>query len=349
MTAHKKVFLTGASGFVASHVLELLVKQGYSVKATVRSQDKADYILTRYKGKPVETVIVPDIQDPHAFDAALDGDHEITAVLHTASPFFAAKEDPLKELLDPAVKGTTHLLQAIKKYAPQVTQVVITSSYAAIANPDKANDHSFIHSESVWSNVTWEQAVSDLTVSYRGSKKFAEKALWDFIENEKPNFTGTTVNPPLIFGPLIHQIDKISQINTSSNFIYSLLHRQPAEDPSSYSEKANLWADVRDVAFAHVAPLADPAKFSGERLFVTSGYYSDQDILDIANKHFPALKGKIAVGNPGTGSRAIESVSRYDNEKTTKLLDIKYISLDKSLSETIETLVELDEKNGTSL
>lgn len=348
MSAHKKVFLTGASGFLAAHVLEQLVEQGYAVKATVRSQAKADYILARYKGKPVEVVIVPDIQDPHAFDVALDGDHDITAVVHTASPFFMAKTDPLKELLEPAVKGTTHVLQAIKKHAPQVTQVVITSSYAAISNVNRATDPTFHVNEDVWANITWDQAVEDLTMSYRGSKKFAEEAFWEYIEKEKPNFTGTTINPPLIYGPLIQHVEKVENINTSSKLVYDLLHEK-VEDPKTYSERNFLWVDVRDVAIAHVTPLSKPAEYAGKRLLVTPGYIADQDILDLANKEFPALKGKIPTGNPGTGSRNADKTAKLDNSRTNKLLGIKYISFEKSLKETIDSLLELDEKLGTSL
>jgi nucleoside-diphosphate-sugar epimerase len=347
--AHKKVFLTGATGFLASHVLELLVARGYNVKVSVRSQPKANYILAKYSGKPVEAVIVPDIQEEHAFDAALQGDKEITAVLHTASPFFAAKSDPFKELLDPAIKGTTNVLKAIKQHAPQVSQVVITSSFAAISNLDKQNDPTFVHDESVWASVTWEQATTDLSYTYRGSKKFAEKAFWDFIEQEKPNFTGTTVNPPLIYGPLVQKVDNIDKINTSSKIVYDLLHSKEAENPLSYSENLSLWVDVRDVALAHVVPLEKPVEAAGRRLFTTPGFYSNQDILDIANEHFPELKGKIPVGNPGTGKRNAGKNAQFENSKTNTFLDIKYITLEQSIVDTIKTLLDINKKHGVTL
>ncbi|KAF5093307.1 hypothetical protein D0Z03_002475 [Geotrichum reessii] len=347
--AHKKVFLTGATGFLAAHVLEVLVARGYNVKVSVRSQAKADYILSNYSDKPVEAVIVADIQDEHAFDSALENDKDITAVIHTASPFFTAKSDPLKELLDPAIKGTTNVLKAIKQYAPQVSQVVITSSFAAISNLDKVNDPTFTHDESVWASVTWEQATTDLSLSYRGSKKFAEKAFWDFIEQEKPNFTGTTVNPPIIYGPLVHNVESIDKINTSSKIIYDLLHSKEAEDPLSYSESAPLWVDVRDVALAHVVPLEKPAETAGRRLFTTPGFYTNQDVLDIANDQFPELKGKIPVGKPGTGKRNIDKYARFENSKTNKILGIKYITLEKSIVDTIKTLLAINDKHGVTL
>lgn len=348
-SVHKKVFLTGATGFLASHVLELLVARGYNVKVSVRSQDKADYILSKYSGKPVEAVIVPDIQEEHAFDAVLQGDKDITAVLHTASPFFTAKTDPFKELLDPAIKGTTNVLKAIKQYAPQVSQVIVTSSYAAIVNIDKQNDPTFVHDESTWSNLTWEQATTDLASSYRGSKKFAEKAFWDFIEQEKPNFTGTTVNPPLIYGPLLQKVDSIDKINTSSKVVYDILHSKEAPNPLVYSEVLIPWVDVRDVALAHVVPLEKPAEAAGRRLFTAPGYSSGQDILDIANENFPELKGKIPVGKPGTGQRNVDKYTKLDISKTTDFLGIKYITLEKSIVDTIKTLLDIDREHGVTL
>lgn len=47
--------------------------------------------------------------------------------------------DVKKDLLDPAIIGTTGILKAIKKNAPSVKRVVITSSFAAIVNGPKGN------------------------------------------------------------------------------------------------------------------------------------------------------------------------------------------------------------------
>ncbi len=44
-------------------------------------------------------------------------------------------QDPIKDFLDPAIKGTKGILQSVRDYAPAVKRVVITSSSAAILNP----------------------------------------------------------------------------------------------------------------------------------------------------------------------------------------------------------------------
>lgn len=87
-------------------------------------------------------------------------------VLHTASPFHFNIQDPVKDFLDPAIKGTTGILKAIKAYAPSVKRVVITSSFAAIVN---SKQHPKVYSEKEWNPVTWEEAMDHSNV-YRASK-----------------------------------------------------------------------------------------------------------------------------------------------------------------------------------
>jgi len=86
-----RVLLTGGSGFIAAHTLDVLLRHGHSVVTTVRSQDKADKIKEAYakyaeKGQ-LGFTIVPDIAQPDAFEKAVISDPPFEAVLHTASPF----------------------------------------------------------------------------------------------------------------------------------------------------------------------------------------------------------------------------------------------------------------------
>lgn len=67
--------------------------------------------------------VVADVSQPDAFDDVVKLDPPLDAVIHTASPFHFNMEDP-KDFLDPAIKGTVSLLNAIKKGAPTVRRVV---------------------------------------------------------------------------------------------------------------------------------------------------------------------------------------------------------------------------------
>ena len=132
-------------------------------------------------------MIVPDIAQEGAFDKvslslpffenqmdlpqihekAVQSQPPFDYVLHTASPFHHMFEDPVEDMLEPAIKGTTGILKAIKAYAPEVKRVVVTSSFAAIVNADS---HPKVYDESSWNPVTWDEAVAERSKTYRGSK-----------------------------------------------------------------------------------------------------------------------------------------------------------------------------------
>ena len=89
-------------------------------------------------------------------------------VIHTASPFHYKFTDPVTEVLDPAIKGTTGILKAIKAFAPTVKRVVITSSFAAMLRDGNSVK---VYDESVWGNITWDEATGENKLAtYRASK-----------------------------------------------------------------------------------------------------------------------------------------------------------------------------------
>ncbi|KAH0416512.1 NAD(P)-binding protein, partial [Aureobasidium melanogenum] len=174
-----RVLLTGGSGFIAAHVLDILLEHGHSVVTTVRSQEKANKIKEAHPNvseKQLSFAIVEDIAQEGAFDKAVVSDPPFEAVIHTASPFHFNVTDVQKELLDPAVIGTTGILKSIKKSAPSVKRVVITSSFAAIVNPSKGNWPGHTYSEADFNPITHQEALENPAAGYRASKTFAEKA-----------------------------------------------------------------------------------------------------------------------------------------------------------------------------
>lgn len=70
-------------------------------------------------------------------------------------------------------------------------------------NAKVGNRPGYTYSEKDWNPITEEEAIQDPMSGYRGSKTFAERAAWDYVEKEKPNFTLTVVcltplPPPII-------------------------------------------------------------------------------------------------------------------------------------------------------
>ncbi|KAK4179448.1 hypothetical protein QBC36DRAFT_322455 [Triangularia setosa] len=345
-----KVLLTGGSGFIAAHILDQLLTASHTVITTVRSQSKASAITSAYPSQSASSslivAIVPDIAKPGAFDEVIEQHGaDLEVVLHTASPFHFKFSDPKKELIDPALIGTTSILKAIAAYAPSVKRVVVTSSFAAIINESHVSDPSTVFSESSWNPVTIDDIHKNPATAYRASKTLAEKAAWDFVKDPANNakFDLVTVNPPMVFGPVVHHLATLEAINTSNERIVDAI-KGKWKDEIPPTGQAYIWVDVRDVAAAHVkAGLELGQKVSGKRLFVVSGWFSNAEIAEVLRKNFPEDKGQLP--EEGTkGGELPEEGKRfgYDNSETTRLLGIEWIGLEKSLVDTVTSLKKVE-------
>jgi nucleoside-diphosphate-sugar epimerase len=300
---------------------------------TVRSEEKGQKILENHKGIPenkLSYVIVTDIAQDGAFDEAVVSDPPFDAVLHTASPFHFNITDPKKDLLDPAIIGTTGILKAIKAKAPNVKRVAITSSFAAIINP---KGHPKSYSEEDWNPVTMEEALGDPATAYRGSKTFAEQSAWDFMENEKPNFQLSTLCPPLVFGPVVHYLNSLDAINTSNARMRDMMQGKMKEKLAPTG--TFIWVDVRDLAMAHVKAIELP-EAAGKRFFVTAGYMSNKDIADCMRENFPDLRSQLPPED--SQSDMPKDVFKYDNSRSVDILDLKYRSLNECVKDTVRSL-----------
>ncbi|KAL8948740.1 MAG: hypothetical protein Q9222_005093, partial [Ikaeria aurantiellina] len=328
-----RVLLTGGSGFIAIHVLEALLTQGHSVVTSVRSEQKAQMIrdtFPNYSKDKLDFAIVPDIAQEGAFDEAVKSNPPFEWVLHTASPFHFNVTDTKKDLLDPAIIGTTGILKAIKQYAPSVKRVIITSSFAAVFSPKVGNRPGYTYSEKDWNPITEEEAIQDPPSGYRASKTFAEKAAWEFIDKEKPNFTISTMNPPMVFGPIHPKLQTLDTLNTSNQRIRDMmLGKMQDEIPPS---GVFVWTDVRDLALAHIRAAERP-KAAGKRFFVTAGYYSNRELADDIREKLSDVKIATKGGEFPEGE-----YFDYDNSRTKDILGIKFRSLKDMVNDTIPTL-----------
>ena len=123
----KKVLITGADGFIGSHLTEALVNQGYDVRAFVyynsfNSYGWLDSISLKTKNQ-IE-FFTGDIRDPNGVREAMKG---VDVVFHLAAliaiPFSYHSPD---SYIDTNVKGTLNIIQAAKDF--QVSRVLVTST-----------------------------------------------------------------------------------------------------------------------------------------------------------------------------------------------------------------------------
>lgn len=134
----KKVLVTGADGFIGSHLTELLVNEGYDVRAFVyyNSQNSWGWLDTFDKKflKKID-IFCGDIRDPNGVKEAMKG---IDTVFHLAAliaiPFSYHSPD---SYVDTNIKGTLNVLQAAKETGARVlvtstSEVYGTAQYVPI-------------------------------------------------------------------------------------------------------------------------------------------------------------------------------------------------------------------------
>lgn len=123
----KKILVTGADGFIGSHLTEALVREGYDVRAFVlynsfNSWGWLDRCDAEIKGR--FDVFAGDVRDPHGVRAAMKG---CDAVLHLAAliaiPYSYHSPDTY---VDTNIKGTLNVVQAARDLG--VSRVVQTST-----------------------------------------------------------------------------------------------------------------------------------------------------------------------------------------------------------------------------
>ena len=124
---NKRVLVTGADGFIGSHLVEALLAEGCDVKAFVfyNSFNSKGWLDTfsNEKLKQIE-VFAGDIRDPNGVRTAVK---DVEVVLHLAAliaiPFSYHSPDMY---LDTNIKGTLNILQACRDY--NIEKVIVTST-----------------------------------------------------------------------------------------------------------------------------------------------------------------------------------------------------------------------------
>jgi NADPH-dependent methylglyoxal reductase len=261
----------------------------------------------------------------------------VTGIMHTASPFVLKPKDIPVELLDPAMKGVTSILEAAKAWGTGVKRVVLTSSFAAILDMSKGYRPGYTYSEKDWNPMTYDEATyADGPTAYCASKKLAEEAAWKWISENKPNFTLSAIDPPWIFGPNFNGIKDLNHLNESTHALWSLVDAKEVP-PVEFAG----FADVRDIAKAHLMAY-EKDEAQGER-FLVGSHFDYQTAVDELLAAIPELEGRVPVGVKGGGKA--EDFYAIDGSKAEKVLGLKYTPLAVTVKDTVSQLLE-KEKSG---
>jgi nucleoside-diphosphate-sugar epimerase len=271
------VLVTGGNGHVASHVIQqlLALSNGPTVRTTVRSVSSAAQLETFFgeasKSGKLEVVPITDITLEGVFDNALQG---VTHVAHIASPFIIGATDIEKELLIPAINGTTGILTSALK-STTIKSVVATSSFVAVFDPAHGFRPGYTYNSDEWLPITYEETIDpnlDFTrwpeawrgfITYSASKKLAEKAAWDLWKDNKPEWNLSFILPTYIAGPTVLPIKGPENLTYSNGIVWGVVSGSPLP-----TMDWPFWVDVRDVAKAHIEAL-QTHKAAGKRFILT--------------------------------------------------------------------------------
>lgn len=331
MTSQKPTLLvTGGSGFVGDQVVRQALERGYDVRVTARSEKSAQSIISNHAkySSQLSSVIVPDIMKVESYQNALEG---ITGVLHLASPFIFNPTDNVSDLLDPAIKGSTAILEAIKQWGPSVTRIVATSSFASVVDSAKGKREGYTYTEKDWFTATYESAAAstDGAYVYRASKALAEKAMFEWVEKNNPSFTLATICPPWIYGPYAHDLTQTDNVSVSVKLFSSMVDAKEIL-PFDFGG----YADVREVATAHLLALEVPE--AANQRFIVGQDFRYQTAIDLARDSLPELRDRLPVGKPGY----VEPGYSIDGSKATKVLGLKYMTLKETVKDMLSQLLQ---------
>lgn len=240
--------VTGASGFVGSHVARYLLDRGEQVRVLVRPQSS----LNAIDGMPLEKVY-GDLRNPSSLEPAVKG---VDRIFHVAADYRLGVLNP-QEIYDANVAGTRNLLEAAKR--AEVRRIIVTSSVATIA----------VDRGDTLPNEETNAQLEEMIGHYKRSKYMAEK---EALSAARAGTPVVVVNPTTPIGP-----GDWKPTPTGRVIVDFLNGRMPA-----YVETGLNWVPVEDVARGHW--MAAEKGRVGERYILGGRNMRLKEILDLLAK-----------------------------------------------------------------
>ncbi|KAE8404386.1 hypothetical protein BDV37DRAFT_294032 [Aspergillus pseudonomiae] len=268
-----RVLVTGANGFIGSHVVQQLLSLGYVVRGTVRSQKPWLEELFRSKFGPssFESVAIPDLSDLDTLSKAMSD------VSGASDVSFSPNAE---EVIPRVVSATETILEAAARQPEgSIQRVVLTSSASAAALPQPGVE-GIVVTEDTWNIATVNAAFDESTPAdakpftvYVASKTEGEQAAWKWVEKNKPAFVFNAVLPYYTLGQVLHPEIPGSTMKWAANLLNG--------DDSKIE-----FVDVVDLARVHVVGLLHP-EVKSERLFAFASTFTWKEFVSILRKFRP--------------------------------------------------------------
>lgn len=309
----KKVLVTGADGFIGSHLTEMLLEKGYSVKAFTfyNSFNNWGWLDTLPEKKLSEiNIFSGDIRDPNGVREAMRG---IDMVFHLAAliaiPFSYHSPD---SYVDTNIKGTLNVLQAARELETEKIMITSTSEVYGTAQYVPIDEKHPFQGQSPYSAT--KIGADRLAESFYRSFRLPAAIVRPF-NTYGPRQSARAVIPTIITQLLAGKTEiKLGMLTPTRDFNY-----------------------VKDTAEGFIA-IAESDKTVGEEINIAS--QREISIGDLASEIIKQINPNAELVCDEQRIRPEKSeVNRLlgSNEKIQKLTDWKpRYSLEQGLGETIE-------------
>ena len=300
-----------------------------------REQEVRDAIKTGANDENLEFCKLDLLEDDGWEDAMWDCDY----LMHVASPFVIEDPKDENELIKPAKEGTLRALNAAKKAG--IKRVVLTSSVAAV------NSHMMSGTSD---HTTWTDINSKYVTPYQKSKTIAEKAAWDFYNNQDNSnkMELAVINPGGVMGPQLG-----NDLGGASTQIVSQLisGKFPMIPALSFP-----FIDVRDVAILHLKAMTTPDA-DGKRFIAAHSkptwMYEVAEVLSAAGyekiklKKAPSFMLKLIGLFDNKTKSLVPMLDKYvpcDNSQTVKVLNWEPMPWEQAFIEHAKSIEAIEDK-----
>lgn len=155
---------------------------------------------------------------------------------------------------------------------------------------------------------------------------------WDFVRDMNPSFDIVTICPPMTFGPVVHPVSKVEDLNESNAMLW-----QVASGGSLPVARVPFWVDVRDLAEAHVEALLRLEV--GNKRFVVAApeHYSYGLAAKIVVENFQQLKDGVS-----KEEQAVDESHNLDGETAAQALGIKYRLFQETVVDLVSQAINME-------
>ncbi len=332
------ILLTGATGFLGSHVLYKLLLNGEKVRAIKRASSSLENIrrvFAFYGNENLSLIdkvewVEADLLDVFTIEEAVKN---IDEIYHCAALVSFNPKDK-EAMLKINARGTENLVNTALEAG--VKKFCHVSSIAALGR----NTSKDIVTETTW----WKP--SPKNSDYSVSKYRAEREVWRASEE---GLDVVIINPSVIIGP-----------GDFTSGAYKIM-QQAYKGIPFYTDGSTAFVDVRDVADAMIKLMKSDVK--NQRFIVSAANITYRKFFDLLHDAFGKKRSFIRasknivqivhyadkIKSIITGTEhiitadtvtAVSSSHLYDNAKLIAQLDLKYISIEQSVKEMCELFLK---------